>query len=126
MARAGLELWRVGLIADARPDFLEYLNKNRECVIKLTRPGKIHATTAERIQALGVNSETATALAGFFHNRALHDPITWSCDLANGQGPTLESWIFPLEERSNIQSVTVRPFIGPDGRRRALLQFRSA
>ncbi len=115
MARAGLELWRVGLIADARPDFLEYLNKNRECVVKLTRPGRIHATTAERIQALGVDSETAAALAGFFHNRALHDPIAWSCDLANGQGPTLESWVFPLEERSNIQSVTVRPFIGPDG-----------
>ena len=115
LARAGLELWRVGLIADSRPDFLEYLNKNRECVIKLTHPGKIHATTAERIQALGVNSETATALAGFFRNRALHDPITWSRGLATGQGPTLESWIFPLEERSNIQSVTVRPFIGPDG-----------
>jgi DNA phosphorothioation-dependent restriction protein DptH len=115
LARAGLDLWRVGLIADSRPDFLEYLDKNRECVRKLTRPGKIHATTAERIQALGVDSETATALAGFFRNRALHDPTTWSRDLANGQGPTLESWIFPLEERSNIQSVTVRPFIGPDG-----------
>lgn len=113
--QAGLELWRVGLVPDARSDFVEYLDRNRDCVIKLTRPGKIHATTAERIQTLGVNAETATALAGFFHNRALHDPMAWSFDLARGQGPTLESWIFPLEERSNILSVAIRPFIGPDG-----------
>ena len=114
-SQAGMALWRVGLIADARPDFTEHLDKNRDCVAKLTRPGKIHATTAERIQDLGVSAETATELALFFRNRALYDVRTWSKDVASGLGPTLERWVFPEEVRSNIRSVTIRPFIGSDG-----------
>lgn len=113
--RAGTALWRVGLIADARTNFVEFLPKNRECVIKLTRPPRIHATTSDRLHALGADATTGAALTVFFRNRALHDIVAWSRALAEGEGPTLDQWVFPLEQRSNIDSVTVRSFIGSDG-----------
>ena len=103
------------MIADARPDFVKYLDTNRDCVSKLTRPGKIHTSTAERIRSLRASDDTAIELAEFFRNKELHDAVAWSLELASGKGPTLDRWVFPVEQRSDIQSVIIRPFIGSDG-----------
>src|SRR5205823_2420812 len=46
----GLELWRVGLIADGSDTFVSRLDSNRDFVLSLSRPNKLGATTRERIQ----------------------------------------------------------------------------
>lgn len=45
----GLELWRVGLIADASPTFTAKLDRNRRSVIALALPTKLDATSRQRI-----------------------------------------------------------------------------
>jgi DNA phosphorothioation-dependent restriction protein DptH len=81
--QAGLELWRVGLIADATvgeladdlvPSGLEYkLRQNRSCALALAHPLKIDATTRERIQILKVDEATTAKLMTFFRKRSLND-----------------------------------------------------
>ncbi len=66
LSRLGLELWRVGLIADASPDFVANLESNRRCTLDLAHPSRISAMARERIQSLKVDKETATALGLFF------------------------------------------------------------
>ncbi len=107
----GLELWRVGLIADARPDFVSYLMRNRHCTICLSRPVRLDATTRERIQSLKVDKETTNALGRFFRNRSMNDVPSWSRELAREGSLTFDHWIFPDTDRSDIRSVKVQPFI---------------
>ena len=80
--------------------------------MKLTRPSRIHATTAGAYPIARRRRPTVTALTTFFRNRALHDAFHWSRALAAGEGPTFDRWVFPLEERSNIVSVTLTPLFG--------------
>jgi DNA phosphorothioation-dependent restriction protein DptH len=115
LTQAGLELWRVGLIADGSVEFSQALRRNRVAVLKLARPAKPQATPGERIQSLGVDTETAAALARFFRNRPLYDRHAWSRVLAEGAGPTFDTWRFPEQQPSNLQSVTLRPFVDTQG-----------
>ena len=91
----GLELWRVGLIVDGNDTFVSRLDNNRDCVLSLSRPNKLGATTRERIQSIKVDASTTTALTQFFHGRAMNDVRTWSRDLAKEQILTFDRWIFP-------------------------------
>jgi DNA phosphorothioation-dependent restriction protein DptH len=111
----GLELWRVGLIADARPDFFAYLTSNRNCTILLSRPMRLDATAHERIQSLKVNKETANALGKFFRNRSMNDISSWSYELAREGTLTFDRWIFPATDRSDIKRVDIQPFINARG-----------
>src|SRR5579884_2898698 len=111
----GLELWRVGLIADARPDFVAHLTSNRECANLLSRPLRPHATVRERIQSLKVDKETANALGRFFRHRSMNDVSSWSRELAGEGTLTFDRWIFPGTDRSDMRSVKIQPFINGQG-----------
>ncbi len=115
LAKLGLELWRVGLIVDASPNFADNLEANRHCTIDLSRPTRINAMTRERIQSLKVDRETATALERFFQGRSMNDVPTWSRDLARQGALTFDCWKFPQLDRSNIRSVKVQPFVNARG-----------
>lgn len=111
----GLELWRVGLIADARPDFVAHLTSNRNSANLLARPLRPDATVRERIQSLKVDKETANALSRFFRSRSMNDVSSWSCELAREGTLTFDRWVFPSTDRSDIRSVKIQPFINGHG-----------
>ncbi len=115
LEKAGLELWRVGLIADASERFDSRLDENRRCVREIKRPEKIHATVSERIQKLMVDVQTSNVLTRFFRGRALYDVYSWSRALAEGHGPTFDRWTFPESIPSDIHNVTLKPFVDTRG-----------
>src|SRR6266567_4298589 len=114
LAKLGLELWRVGLIADACPDFVENLKSNQASTTELAHPSRISAMARERIQSLKVDKATAKALGLFFRGRAMNNVLAWSHELASEE-LTFDRWIFPERDRSNIRSVTVQPFANTNG-----------
>src|SRR2546421_3631834 len=111
----GLELWRVGLIADASDTFVSRLDNNRDCVLSLSRPNKLGATTRERVQSIKVDTSTTTALIQFFHGRTMNDVRVWSRDLAKEQSLTFDRWIFPKTDPSDMRSVSITPFVNARG-----------
>jgi len=115
LSRLGLELWRVGLIADASPDFVANLESNRRCTLDLAHPSRISAMARERIQSLKVDKETATALGLFFRGRSMNDVPAWSRDLTHQEALTFDRWKFPHLDRSDIRSVMVQPFVNARG-----------
>ncbi|HEU0002039.1 MAG TPA: ATP-binding protein [Ktedonobacteraceae bacterium] len=114
LAKLGLELWRVGLIADASPDFVENLKSNQVSTTELAHPSRISAMARERIQSLKVDKATAKALGLFFRGRSMNNVLAWSRELASEQ-LTFDRWVFPDRDRSNIRSVTVQPFVNSNG-----------
>ena len=110
MASPGLELWRVGLIADADDGFLARLDRNRECTQALSRPNKLGATTRERIQSIKVDASSTTALENFFRKYAMNDVRSWSQALAAEPTLTFNRWIFPAVNPSDLQAVIITPF----------------
>ena len=106
----GLELWRVGLIADADNGFVARLDRNRECTQALSRPNKLGATTRERIQSIKVDASSTTALENFFRKYAMNDVRSWSQALAAEPTLTFDRWIFPAVNPSDLQAVFVTPF----------------
>src|SRR5579871_4707241 len=115
LARLGLELWRVGLIADAGSNFVDRLKGNVEHTLELAHPSRISAMARERIQSLKVDKETAKALGLFFRGKAMNDVSAWSRELATDEALTFDKWVFPMQERSNIRSVMVQPFVNARG-----------
>lgn len=115
--QCGLELWRVGLIADAGADFMQRLATNRRSTQLLARPQRLDMPRRERIQSLKVDEPTAAALATFFINRSFHDVTGWSRALSEGEGalPTLDTWGFPEEDRTDLTAVNVTPYMNPQG-----------
>jgi DNA phosphorothioation-dependent restriction protein DptH len=111
----GLELWRVGLIADSSDTFVSRLDNNRDCVLSLSRPSKLGATTRERIQSIKVDASTASNLGQFFHGRAMNDVRTWSRALAREQRLTFDRWVFPETEPSDLYAISIAPFVNTRG-----------
>ncbi|MHB8600359.1 MAG: ATP-binding protein [Ktedonobacteraceae bacterium] len=111
----GLDLWRVGLITDARPDFVDFLPGNRRSVLRLAHPGKLQAMAHERVQELGVNRDTAKTLTRFFQNKTMQNVQEWSKELVD-EHFTFDCWNFPQEDKSDIRSVSVTPFRDKDGK----------
>src|SRR6266568_4439647 len=111
ITQIGLELWQVGLIADGSDTFVSRLDSNRDCVLSLSRPSKLGATTRERIQSIKVDAPTTTALGKFFYGRALNDVHTWSHELARQQRLTFDRWVFPKSDPSDMRSVSITPFV---------------
>ncbi|MCC6176123.1 MAG: ATP-binding protein [Chloroflexi bacterium] len=110
----GLELWRIGLLPDARPDFLEYLTRNRTHVQELSRPGRIHSSLRDRLQRIAVDELTAASLLQFFDGRALHDVRRWARDLIDAE-LTYDRWRFVGTDKSDLRSVTVDSFLDANG-----------
>ncbi len=119
LAQIGLELWRVGLIADARDStnatFVTALESNRSSVQTLARPKKLDATVRERIQSLKVDAATAIKLGNFFRGRSMNDVQAWSCELATQEALTFDYWVFPRTDPSDIRSVAIIPFVNARG-----------
>lgn len=111
----GLELWRVGLIADGRPDFELHLPANRRNMRLLVRPQRLDAPYRDRIASLKVTAETSRQLEQFFARRPMHDVRRWSQEIAEGIGPTFDQWDFPETVRTNLVSVRLRPFTDVSG-----------
>jgi DNA phosphorothioation-dependent restriction protein DptH len=111
----GLDLWRVGLITDARPNFVDFLTGNRRSVLRLARPWKLQATARERVQELGVNGDTAKTLTRFFQDKTMQNVQEWSRQLID-EHFTFDCWDFPQEDKSDIRSVSVTPFRDMDGK----------
>ena len=114
-ASPGLELWRVGLIADADDGFLARLDRNRECTQALSRPNKLGATTRERIQSIKVDATTTTALENFFRKYAMNNVRMWSQALATEPTLTFDCWMFPAVNQSDLQAVIITPFLKATG-----------
>lgn len=110
----GLELWRVGLIADARPNFIEHMTSNHNSTLTLSRPTRLDATTRERIQSLKLSKETSTELERFFRSRSVNNVSSWSHDLIDAD-LTLDRWVFLQDEKSDIRTVNIRSFIDKRG-----------
>ncbi|QBD82559.1 ATP-binding protein [Ktedonosporobacter rubrisoli] len=117
LEQAGLELWRVGLIADGQSvlgeneaAFMEALDNNKRCVRALVYPGRLQASLPERIQALLVDEQTGQQLIAFFRGRNLNDPRSWSQALIQA-GLTFERWRFPEEDHSDIKEVQIQHFL---------------
>lgn len=111
----GRELWRVGLIADAGPDFEARLATNRRCTQALARPPRLDLPYRERIQSLKVDDKTAVTLDAFFAQRQLNEVQRWSRSLAADEGPTLDAWGFPDEDHTDLTGVTVDAFTNAQG-----------
>lgn len=121
--RIGLELWRLGLLPDAGPDFLDRLEANGRHVLELSRPARLQAPLRERIQKLAVDGATANAQLAFLEGRPLHDARSWARDLS-ATAWTLDRWVFPELDRSDLRLVTVKSFLDANGlvRRASKLQ----
>lgn len=117
LEQLGYELWRVGLIADADPDFAEKtrLEHNCRCTIELAYPSRISAMPRERIQNLNVDKETTNALGLFFRGRSMNDVSVWSRDLARQDELTFDRWVFPELDKSDIRRVVVPSFVNKSG-----------
>ncbi len=111
LEQLGLELWRVGLIADARADFEKYLLSNRHCTLAIAKATRPDSTLRERVQGLKVDNATALTLGRFFRGRALQDSYTWSRALVLKQGLTFERWVFVQLEQSDMRDVRIKPFL---------------
>ena len=112
-ARIGTALWQVGLIVDNGDDWVQRLGRNREATIQLSLPRKIQSSTVERVDSLGVNSATRAKLITFLQkdNKSVNDVKTWSQQLSGNPDTTLDTWVFPKEDPSNLTSVTIQPLV---------------
>jgi len=111
----GQELWRVGLIVDGSDSFISRLDNNRDCVLSLSRPNKLGATTRERIESMKVDAATTTALIQYFRRRAMNNVRAWSRELTKEQSLTFDRWVFPKSDPSDMRSVSIMPFVKASG-----------
>jgi DNA phosphorothioation-dependent restriction protein DptH len=115
LERVGADLWQVGLIADSGDDWLKRLNRNRTATLQLSLPLKIQSSTVERVDSLHVDLATRTELIRFLQNKAVNNVATWSEDLSKQPEITLDRWIFPREDSSNLVSIMINPFVNAEG-----------
>ncbi len=113
--RIGADLWQVGLIADNGADWINRLDRNRTATIRLALPVKIHSSTVERVTSLGVDTATRTELIKFLQNQAVNDVAIWSHRLSERPDLTLDRWVFPQEDPSDLVSITLTPFVNTHG-----------
>jgi hypothetical protein len=112
----GLELWRLGLIPDAAPDFAGRLRRNRQAVSEIARPRRITASLEDRVKSLRLRPESAANLGRFLRGRNLHDAKEWTHDLYAEGGSTFDQWL-PLENTvpADCERLAIDPFIDPLG-----------
>src|SRR5579859_807288 len=110
----GLELWRIGLLPDGGEDFQDRLDQNVRYVRELSQPQRVQAQLRERIQKLGVDEVTAGALLQLLDGRALNDVRAWARDIA-ATPLTLDRWVFPTQDRTDLRSVAVKSFLDVNG-----------
>lgn len=90
--RRGLELWRVGLIADRGADFRARLSRNRRDVVQLSRPRQVTASLDDRIAGLKLTQGSAAQVRHALRSARLSDVRAWSRQLATKGGPTYDQW----------------------------------
>lgn len=105
----GRELWRVGLIPDAGPDYLTRLSGNKAVVGALAKPLRPSSGLRERIQETRVDDGTARRLTATLARHPLNDAQTWSRALL-ADGLSYDMFGFPAQDASDLTAVTVTPF----------------
>jgi len=111
----GLDLWQVGLIVDSGEQWVERLGRNREATLQISRPRKLQSSTVERVDSLGVDRLTRAELIKFLQHMAVNDMTTWSRSLRDRPDITLDRWVFPQEDQSDLVNVSVTPFVNAQG-----------
>ena len=112
----GLEMWRVGLIADGGGDFVQRVPRNRRTVVKLSRPKRIAASLEDRVATVGLLPDSASQVRSALRAARLSDVRAWSRALSDGGGPTFDQWKTPEEaEPTNCTGVRVAPFLNEEG-----------
>lgn len=121
ITRAGVELWRLGLIPDlGTEDILERLEDNRRCVDKLVRPARSQTTPTERIETLDlVRGAVRDEIIDYLAGHRLHDQRQWMRGLT--QDPyrgriTFEHWTFIDLAESDLEAIEVAPFLDREGK----------
>ncbi|MDX2116849.1 MAG: ATP-binding protein [Planctomycetota bacterium] len=118
--RAGIELWRLGLIPDSGGEsFLERLPDNKRCSQTLTRPPRAQMSLGERLGLLGLRAGSLREeLETFLESRRLRDARTWLMPLAEADTlPRLSfsSWAFEKAEASDLESIDIVPLLDSEG-----------
>jgi len=116
----GRELWRVGLIPDPAPDFVQRLARNRRCVDAIARPARPQNSAAERLAGLGLpDGAFKTRLAAYLSGRVLHRTEDWQQPIA--KDPTCADlafhlWPFPDQQVCPLQSINIDSFLDANGK----------
>lgn len=118
--RAGIELWRLGLIPDAGGEsFSERLPDNKRCSQALTRPPRAQMSLGERLGLLGLRpGSLREELESFLEGRRLRDARMWLKPLAEANTlPRLSfsSWAFEKAEASDLESIDIVPLLDAEG-----------
>src|SRR5207249_1309269 len=58
---------------------------------------------------------TALGLERFFAPRSMSDIRSWARDLADGEGPSFDAWVFPQTVHTDLESVHVKSFMDRNG-----------
>ena len=116
----GGELWRVGLIPDRAPDFVQRLTRNRKCVDAIARPARPQNSAAERLAGLDLpDGAFKTRLASYLSGRVLHNPEDWQQPIAVDPalaGLSFHLWPFPDQKVCSLQTISVDSFIDAHGK----------
>jgi hypothetical protein len=121
ITRAGIEMWRVGLIPDAGVDgIVERLENNRRCVQALVRPPRPQTSPAERLAEIGLRRGAVyDELLQFFGRARLRDARSWLSDLADPTRAgrlTFDRWAFEALGGSDLERIDVQPLLDDEGR----------
>lgn len=118
LARAGLELWRLGLIPDGGDDFQVRLIYNREAAGKLARPARAHATVQDRVESLGLlPGDVKSDLLAYLREYRLSDASAWLPGLAALERVghiSFERWRF-ASEVSDLECIEVLSLLTATG-----------
>jgi len=116
--RVGEDLWKLGLIPDLdgpnQPEFSSRLERNWECVNRLTRPRRAQASLDERIHSLGLQPGLVMErLREFLWGRRLQVDLRWLREiLEEHRGVlTFEQWHFPEVEPTELEAVEAESFL---------------
>lgn len=107
----GLDLWTVGLIPDAGPDFENRLGRNRRAVAEISRPSRFTASLDDRIDKLRLTPDAQSQVKQILRNANLHDAKTWTKAVIDHAGGTFDLWT-PIEnpEPADCAKVSIIPF----------------
>lgn len=111
----GIELWRVGLLPDAKGIDPRALKENRRLVNDIARPRRIGAPLADRLSKRGLSAESRRLLSASLRTERLDNAKEWTERLAQN-GVTFDKLVFTEKTvPSNLQKLAVAKFVDEQG-----------
>lgn len=119
-ARAGMELWRVGLIPDAESvGFAERLADNRRSTVALVHAARPQSSLTERLNDIGLRpGPVRDALMRYLANHTLRDARGWQRGMTEPPqrgAVTFERWAFERPEGADLEMIEVHPLLDAAG-----------